>query len=141
MAHQVVYTGAIDELYNYEYGALEYRGLWFKHEVLHMNNYQGVAVVNYTSDNEPFTRIIEHKHFTFGDKLGYTIITKEFPKDWEKGEEPYYPIPTENNMLKYSQYKKIAEKDHYVMCGRLAEYKYYDMQDTIASAKKVAERL
>lgn len=141
-AGKVVYTGPIDALYDYKYGALEYRGLRFRNEIIQeKNNYQGVAVVNYTSKAQEYTRIIEHKHFVFGDKRPFTVITKEYPEKWEKGKEPYYPVPTKANIEKYNKYRILAEKDGYILCGRLAEYKYFDMQDTIKSAIEIANGL
>ena len=141
LAKTVIYTGAIDEFFDYRYGALEYRSLRFEHECLDCDNYQGVAVVNYTDAETPFTRIIEHKHFEFGQQEK-TIITREYPVEWKQGMEPYYPINDTKNQEKYRQYLALAEqeKDLY-FGGRLGEYQYYDMQDTIASALALAKRL
>ena len=133
MADQVVFTGKIDEFYDYRYGKLEYRSLDFKHETLDMENYQGNAVVNYTASDIPYTRILEHKHFEFGTQKK-TVITKEYPTEWSDNKEPYYPINDERNSEIYSKYKTLSEKDNIIFGGRLAEYKYYDMHQVIASA-------
>ncbi|MDX1769566.1 MAG: UDP-galactopyranose mutase [Arenibacter troitsensis] len=143
MADQVVFTGKIDEFYDYRYGKLEYRSLDFKHETLDMENYQGNAVVNYTASDIPYTRILEHKHFEFGTQKK-TVITKEYPTEWSDNKEPYYPINDERNSEIYSKYKTLSEKDNIIFGGRLAEYKYYDMHQVIASAlakcKKIFNR-
>ncbi|MCI2228617.1 UDP-galactopyranose mutase [Polaribacter sp. MSW13] len=140
LADKIVFTGKIDEYFDYKFGRLEYRSLQFEHEVLNTENYQGNAVVNYTEADIPYTRIIEHKHFEYG-KQKKTVITKEYPKEWKKGDEPYYPVNDEKNSNIYLKYKQIAEKtDKVIFGGRLAEYKYYDMHQVIASAlKKVKE--
>lgn len=137
----IVFTGKIDEYFNYEYGKLEYRSLEFKHKVLDKENYQGNAVVNYTEAEIPYTRIIEHKHFEFG-KQEKTVITKEYPKEWQEGNEPYYPVNDEKNSSTYIKYKKLAEKtENVIFGGRLAEYKYYDMHQVIASALSKVEKV
>ena len=139
MAKKILYTGPIDEFFEYVYGPLEYRSLRFEHQVLDQENYQGVAVVNYTDRETPYTRIIEHKHFEFG-KQKKTVISKEFPLEWHPGIEPYYPINDEKNQKKLSQYKELALQEKQILFGgRLGEYRYYDMQDTIASALKLSE--
>ena len=139
MAKKILYTGPIDEFFEYVYGPLEYRSLRFEHQVLDQENYQGVAVVNYTDRETPWTRIIEHKHFEFG-KQKKTVISKEFPLEWHPGIEPYYPINDEKNQKKLSQYKELALQEKQILFGgRLGEYRYYDMQDTIASALKLSE--
>lgn len=135
-ARNVVLTGAIDEWYGYCFGTLEYRSLKFQTEELQEENHQGNAVVNYTDARVPWTRIIEHKHFT-GVKTPTTIITKEYPQKWEIGKERYYPIEDEKNKALYQKYKELADRDGLITAGRLAEYKYYDMEDTIKSALKV----
>lgn len=136
LAKDVVYTGNLDEYFNYQFGELEYRSLQFDHEILNKQNYQGCAVINYTEKEIPFTRIIEHKHFEFG-KQDKTVITKEYPKEWKKGMEAYYPINDEKNNLKLKRYQELAKKEtHVIFGGRLAEYKYYDMHQVIASALK-----
>lgn len=133
-AKKIIYTGTIDSYYDYCFGALEYRSLEFKHEILDCENYQGVAVINYTDRETPYTRIIEHKHFEFGTQCK-TVITKEYPLEWNKDIEPYYPINNEKNQQKYIKYKKMAQCEKKVIFGgRLGEYRYYDMQDTIISA-------
>lgn len=134
IAEKIVFTGKIDEYFNYKYGKLSYRSLEFEHQKLDIDNYQGNAVVNYTEAEVPYTRILEHKHFEFG-KQDKTIITKEYPKEWTEGSEPYYPVNDEENSVKYSKYKKLSEKEtNIIFGGRLAEYKYYDMHQVIASA-------
>lgn len=139
MGATVVYTGTIDSYYDYCYGKLEYRSLEFETEVLDTENYQGVAVVNYTDRETPFTRIIEHKHFEFGTQPK-TVITREYPADWKEGMEPYYPINDEKNQKLYEQYARLAEKEtNVIFGGRLAEYKYYDMDKVIESALLRAE--
>ncbi|MES2397288.1 MAG: UDP-galactopyranose mutase [Bacteroidota bacterium] len=118
----------------YKFGKLEYRSLSFEHETLHISNYQGNAVVNYTDKDIPYTRIIEHKHFEFG-KQPKTIITKEYPKEWVQGMESYYPVNDEKNSKIYQKYKTIADnQDNVIFGGRLAEYQYYDMHQIVGSA-------
>ena len=135
----VVYIGTLDSYYQYCFGKLEYRSLKFETEVLDMENYQGVAVVNYTDRETPYTRIIEHKHFEFGTQPK-TVITREYPADWQEGMEPYYPVNDEQNQKLYEQYAKLAaEEKNVVFGGRLAEYKYYDMDKVIESALKRAK--
>ena len=119
---------------------MEYRSLRFEHEDLPVDNYQGVAVVNYTDNETPYTRIIEHKHFEFGTQ-NHTVISREYPLEWKEGMEPYYPINDEKNQKRYEQYAALAAKDSNVIFGgRLGEYRYYDMQDTVKSALKYAEK-
>ncbi|MGT2771447.1 UDP-galactopyranose mutase [Streptococcus marimammalium] len=131
---KIVFTGMIDEFFDYQYGALEYRSLNFESEVLDLDNYQGNAVVNYTDSETPYTRIIEHKHFEFGTQEK-TIITKEYSKTWKKGDEPYYPINDEKNNHLFMAYKKLASKQKNVIFGgRLGHYRYYDMHQVIAAA-------
>lgn len=134
LAGKVVYTGTIDSYFNYCYGPLEYRSLRFEHERLEIDNYQGVAVVNYTDRETPYTRVIEHKHFEFG-KQPHTVISREYPLEWTPEIEPYYPINDEKNQKRYEQYRKLAEQESGIYFGgRLGEYKYTDMQDTIIAA-------
>lgn len=134
MAKKIVYTGSIDEYFGYKLGQLEYRGLRFETERLEEENHQGVAVVNYTEREIPYTRIIEHKHFEFGTQP-VTYITREYPDDWHPGEEAYYPVNNERNQSLYQQYAALAEQEpNTIFGGRLAEYKYYDMDDVIKSA-------
>jgi len=138
LAERVVYTGPIDQYFDYCYGELQYRGLRFEHEILDIDNYQGNAVVNYTEKEIPYTRIIEHKHFEFGiqDK---TVVTKEYSSDWRRGEEPYYPINDDENQEIYKKYKQLADSQGKVIFGgRLAEYKYYDMHQVFERAIDVA---
>ncbi|HOV25842.1 MAG TPA: UDP-galactopyranose mutase [Pseudobacteroides sp.] len=142
IAHKVLFTGMIDEFYNYRFGELEYRSLKFEHELLNEENYQGNAVINYTEYDVPYTRIIEHKHFEYGTQ-SKTIITKEYPVKWKKGDEPYYPVNNHKNNAIYAKYKELAEKEtNVIFGGRLAEYKYYDMHHIVENAlRKVDEEL
>ena len=133
LANQVVFTGKIDEFYDYCFGKLEYRSLEFKHETLDIENYQGNAVVNYTASDIPYTRILEHKHFEFGTQKK-SVITKEYPTEWSGNKEPYYPINDSRNNEIYTRYKALSEQDDIIFGGRLAEYKYYDMHQVIGSA-------
>lgn len=134
IADKIVFTGMIDEFYDYKFGALEYRSLKFENEILNEENYQGNAVVNFTEYEIPYTRIIEHKHFEYGTQ-SKTVISKEYPATWNKGDEPYYPINDIRNNELYSKYKELAEKEEKVIFGgRLAEYKYYDMHNVIEQA-------
>ncbi len=140
LAGKIVYTGPIDEYFGYKLGRLEYRGLRFETERLEQENYQGVAVMNFTAREVPYTRIIEHKHFEFG-KQPVTYITREYPADWQPGEEAYYPVNNDRNQSLYRQYAELAAKEeNAIFGGRLAEYKYYDMDDVIKSALERAER-
>lgn len=134
MGDVIVYTGAIDAYFGYQFGKLEYRSLRFETETLDTDNYQGVAVVNYTDRETPYTRIIEHKHFEFGTQPK-TVITREYPADWKEGMEAYYTVNDEKNQQLYQRYAELAGKEQNVIFGgRLAEYKYYDMDKVIASA-------
>ncbi|HCB99913.1 MAG TPA: UDP-galactopyranose mutase, partial [Ruminococcaceae bacterium] len=141
MARKIVFTGMLDEFYQYVYGHLAYRSLRFEEEFLSgQPNYQGNAVVNYTQYDIPFTRVIEHKHFTFGNQPD-TIITREYPSEWKPGDEPYYPINDERNQNLYKQYaKREREEKNVIFGGRLAQYRYYDMDQVIESALIIAER-
>ena len=131
---KIVFTGMIDEFFDYKLGELEYRSLRFENETLDMENYQGNAVVNYTDAETPYTRIIEHKHFEFGNQEK-TIITKEHSKTWEKGDEPYYPVNNDRNNHLYKSYKKLAdEQGNVIFGGRLGHYRYYDMHQVIRAA-------
>jgi len=139
MADKIVYTGMIDQFYDYKLGVLEYRSVRFETEELDMENYQGNAVVNYTEREVPYTRIIEHKHFEFG-KQPTTIISREYSSEWKKGNEPYYPVNNEKNNNLYQQYKELADKEAKVIFGgRLGGYKYYDMDKVIAAALEMCE--
>ena len=140
MARKVVYTGSIDEYFDYKLGQLEYRGLHFETECLEEENHQGVAVVNYTEREVPYTRIIEHKHFEFGTQPK-TVISREYSAEWKKGDEPYYPVNDEKNGALYAEYKKLADAEPDVIFGgRLGEYKYYDMDKVIEVALDVAAK-
>ena len=140
LADKVLFTGMIDEYYGYRYGELEYRSLRFETETLDCENYQGNAVVNYTEYEVPYTRIIEHKHFEFG-KQPKTVVTREYPATWKKGDEPYYPVNNERNDALYAKYKALADAEGRVIFGgRLGMYKYYDMDDTIAAALALCEK-
>ncbi|MBB3701446.1 UDP-galactopyranose mutase [Flammeovirga yaeyamensis] len=140
MGTKVVYTGKIDEFFDYQLGYLNYRSLRFESETLDKANHQGIAAINYTEREVPYTRIIEHKHFEYGTQ-DKTVITKEYPQEWDKDKEPYYPVNDETNSSLYNRYKKLAEAENNVIFGgRLAEYKYYDMHQVIASALKRAEK-
>ena len=139
MAEKCVYTGPIDAYFNYSLGELSYRSLRFETEILDKENYQGVAVMNFNEREIPYTRIIEHKHFEFG-KQEKTVITREYPQDWNRNLEPYYPVNDEKNNALYAEYQKLAEKEKNIFFGgRLAQYKYYDMDKCIASALAFAE--
>ena len=139
LGEKIVYTGTIDAYYKYQFGKLEYRSLRFESEVLGEENHQGVAVVNYTDRETPYTRIIEHKHFEFGTQPK-TVITREYPVTWQEGMEPYYPVNDEKNQALYQKYEKKKKKEeHVIFGGRLGEYKYYDMDKVIASAMACAK--
>lgn len=135
-ADKIVYTGMIDQFYDYIFGKLEYRSLRFETEILDQENYQGNAVVNYTDSKHKYTRIIEHKHFDFGNQPK-TVITKEFPVDMKSVEEPYYPINDKKNNQLYLKYKNLADQERkYIFGGRLGMYKYFDMHQVIKEALK-----
>ena len=139
MGDTVLYTGMLDSFYNYQFGHLEYRSLKFESELLDTPNYQGVAVVNYTDRETPYTRVIEHKHFEYGTS-SKTVITREYPVTWEEGKEPYYPVNDEKNQAMFEKYEALAKKEqHVIFGGRLAEYKYYDMDKVIESAFKLTD--
>ena len=133
-ANKIVYTGKIDEYFNYKLGELEYRTLRFEQQILEVSNYQGNAVMNFTDAETPQTRCYEHKHFEFGTQP-VTVISREFPDVWQKNSEPYYPINDDKNQSIYKQYQTLAnEQSDTIFGGRLAEYRYYDMHQIIASA-------
>lgn len=142
MARTVIYTGAIDEYYDYCYGELQYRSLRFETEVLDTANYQGVAGINYTDSDHPYTRIIEHKHFLFGaGNPEKTVITKEYPAEWSRGDEPYYPVNNEKNTAIYQKYRELAKKEKNIQFGgRLGTYRYMDMDRVILQALEDAEK-
>ena len=150
-AENIVFTGMIDAYYDYCFGELEYRSLRFETEVLDMENYQGNAVVNYTEYEVPYTRIIEHKHFEYGCQGGYggdgsgvsdkTVITREYPAAWSRGEEPYYPMNDEKNNALYARYRELADQEEYVIFGgRLGMYRYYDMHQVVKEALECVRR-
>lgn len=139
LAEKIVFTGKIDEFYDYQFGKLDYRTVRFETAVLNTPNWQGNAVVNYTSSEVPFTRIIEHKHFeSFGEEVysnSKTVISKEYSTEWQDGMEPFYPVNDTKNQELYARYKALADKEpNIIFGGRLAEYKYYDMAPIIAKA-------
>lgn len=139
IAKKIIFTGMIDKFYDYKYGELEYRSLKFETEILEKENYQGNAVVNYTEYEVPYTRIIEHKHFEFGNQPN-TIITREFPETWNREKEPYYPINDDKNNELYNKYRELAKNNNNVIFGgRLGQYKYYNMDQVIDEALKVVE--
>ena len=134
IAEKIIFTGPIDEYYNYCFGELEYRSVRFETEILDTENYQGNAVINYTEYEIPYTRIIEHKHFENGTQPK-TVISREYSDTWNRDKEPYYPINDEKNNTLYKKYKELADKDEKVIFGgRLGEYKYYDMDKVIKEA-------
>lgn len=135
IANKIIYTGPIDEYYNYSLGNLEYRSIRFETGILNTNNYQGNAVINYTDYDVPYTRIIEHKHFEFDITSPKTVISKEFSSTWKLGDEPYYPVNNDRNNELYKKYKELSQRENKVFFGgRLGGYKYYDMDDTIMAA-------
>lgn len=142
IADKVIYTGEIDRYFDYRFGHLEYRTVSFETELLEgVANYQGNAVVNYTDAETPYTRIIEHKHFEFGNQPD-TVISKEYSKEWKPGDEPYYPVNDERNGALYTRYKTLADNQEKVIFGgRLAEYKYYDMHQMIENALRLVDSL
>ena len=140
LADKVIYTGPIDEYFNYQLGTLEYRSVRFETEVLDIPNFQGNAAVNYTDRETPWTRIIEHKWFEFGTQPK-TVISREYSSEWKLGDEPYYPVNDQRNEELFKQYKELAENEKNVIFGgRLGEYKYYDMDAVIASALQLCEK-
>ena len=142
IANKVIFTGMIDEYYNYRFGNLEYRTLKFENEILdNIDNYQGVAVMNFNTHDEAYTRIIEHKHFEFNDCSG-TIITKEYPSNWKIGDEAYYPVNDERNSELYNKYKELGNAEEKVLFGgRLGQYKYYDMDKVIKAALDMVDEI
>ena len=143
LAQRIIFTGPIDEYYNYCFGELEYRSLRFETEVLEIGNYQGVAGMNYTDSETPYTRIVEHKHFEFGKgNPEKTVITKEYSATWKLGDEPYYPVNNEQNNALYQKYKEKAETEEKVIfAGRLGQYQYYDMDKVINSVLELVDTL
>lgn len=143
LGENVFYTGAIDEYFDYELGTLEYRSLRFENETLNVEDYQGVACVNYTDSETPYTRIIEHKHYTFCEpKVEKTVVTKEYPTQWNKGDEPYYSVNDDKNNALYTQYVELGEKgNNLVFGGRLGKYQYFDMDRVIFETLKLVDEL
>jgi len=137
---KIIYTGPVDEFYNYEFGPLEYRSLRFEEEVLQIKDYQGVFVVSYPESKYPFTRIIEHKHFEFGQQ-NFTIITREYPQDWKIGMPAYYPINNAKNNEIYKKYQYRVEDKKYIFGGRLGLYKYLDMDQTIERSLELFQNI
>lgn len=144
-AKRIIYTGAIDEYFDYELGELEYRGLQFEHERLETDNLQGVAVMNFTDRETPYTRKIEHKHFDVGNpallEKPVTIVTKEYPVEWRRGDDAYYPVNDEKNQALYQKYLAKAAAERVIFGGRLGEYQYYDMDKTVERALALAQSL
>ena len=141
LADKIVYTGMIDEYFDFRYGCLQYRSLKFKNQIIDQENYQGNAVVNYPSIEKPYTRIIEHKHFEFGNQPN-TVITREYPIEWKKGMESYYPINDKKNNNIYNKYKKLAKNEkNTIFGGRLGEYKYLNMDEVIQKSLELANRI
>lgn len=141
LADTVIYTGAIDRYFSYSLGSLQYRSVRFETEILDLPNFQGNAVINYTDRETPYTRIIEHKHFVFGTQPK-TVISKEYSTEWHPGEEPYYPVNDDANNALYQQYRTLAKQEKNIFfCGRLGEYRYYDMDAVIARALSLADSL
>ncbi|MGL5295548.1 MAG: UDP-galactopyranose mutase [Culicoidibacterales bacterium] len=139
-AKKVVFTGMIDQYFDYQFGELSYRSLRFETEIIDEENYQGNAVVNFTEREVPYTRVIEHKHFEYGQQPK-TVVTREYPADWKCGDEPYYPINNDENNTMYQKYAELAQtKENVIFGGRLGEYKYYDMDKVIEQALNVIEK-
>ncbi len=145
IADYIIYTGPIDEYFNYQYGPLEWRGLRFETEILEQENYQGVAAMNYTDAETPFTRIIEHKHFVFDNAVSAkskTVITREYPSQWKPGDEPYYPINNQKNQDLLAQYQELAAREKNILFGgRLGAYQYYDMDKVIRAALNTVKKI
>ena len=145
LARQVIYTGTIDGYFDYCCGELNYRSLKFETEQLSVQNYQGNAVINYTDAETRYTRIIEHKHFEPENKTAIesnvSIITHEYPADWKPGDEPYYPVNDETNKTLYKKYTELAQKENIIFGGRLGMYQYFDMDDTVDAALKLADKI
>ena len=141
IAKKIIFTGPIDQYYDYCYGELEYRSIRFETEILDIDNYQGNAVVNYTEYEVPYTRIIEHKHFEYGTQPK-TVISREYSDKWNKNKEPYYSINNDRNNKLYERYKQLSDRDEKVIFGgRLGEYKYYDMHKVIEEALKCSNNI
>ena len=139
VATKIVFTGKIDEYFDYCFGELPYRGLEFKTDVLDMDNYQGTAVINYSDATVPYTRVVEHKHFNKSTKSSKTVVTWETPTEWSRDQIPYYPIDNDTNRAIWRKYIDLAKSEPVIFGGRLAEYRYYDMHQVIGSALKCAK--
>ena len=142
VADKVVFTGPIDQFFDYQLGELQYRSLRFETDEKPVGNYQGNAVINYTDAETPYTRVIEHKHFEFGkgDK-DKTIVTREYPADWHRGDEPYYPVNNQANNQLYAKYQELAQQQpNVIFGGRLGQYRYYNMDQVIAAALKTVDK-
>ena len=137
VADKIVYTGEIDRYFDYCYGKLEYRTLRFEHEQLNIPDYQGVAVMNFTDRETPYTRIVEHRHFDSSCTAEHTVITREYPSEWQAGAEPYYPINNQKNSQLADKYRALAEQSTTIFGGRLAEYRYYDMHHIVKKALQI----
>lgn len=141
LADKVVFTGMIDEYFGYCYGKLEYRTLRFEEERLDIPNFQGNAVINYTEREIPYTRIIEHKHFEFGNQE-HTVVTREYPSEWQTGAEPYYPVNDTRNERLFGMYRELAERQtNVIFGGRLAQYKYFDMHHVIHQVLTIKDQI
>ena len=140
LAIKVIYTGPIDKYFNYQFGDLEYKSVHWDTMKINTDNYQGCAVMNYTDSDNSFTRIIEHKYFD-NQNQKTTWVSMEFPQEYTRNIEPFYPVNDENNNTKYKKYKELADNDKVIFGGRLAEYKYYDMHQVVASALKKINKL
>lgn len=146
LARKIIYTGPIDAFFDYCCGPLEYRSVRFENQVIPMENYQGVAVMNFTEREVPYTRIIEHKHFVFGTqgRKDITVISREYPEEWDTSKEPYYPVNDEKNTKLYNQYVSLAnsqvDASNVIFGGRLGSYRYYDMDKVIEAAYDLACR-
>ena len=141
LADKVIYTGPIDKYFNYQFGDLEYKSVyWLNSNLPNVDNHQGCAGMNYTDIETPFTRVIEHKHFDNQNQKG-TYVSWEYPQEYKRGVEPFYPVNDEENNEKYRKYKQLADNDKVIFGGRLAEYKYYDMHQVIASALNIVKNL
>ena len=140
IAAKTLFTGMIDQFYDYKFGPLQYRSVRFETEVLDCENYQGNAVVNYTEREVPYTRIIEHIHFEYGTQPK-TVISREYSSEWQPGVEPYYPVNNDENNALYEKYKALADKEENIIFGgRLGNYKYYDMDKVIEAALELTEK-
>lgn len=137
VADKIIYTGEIDRYFDYCYGKLEYRTLRFEHEQLNIPDYQGVAVMNFTDRETPYTRIVEHRHFDSSCTAEHTVITREYPSEWQAGAEPYYPINNQKNSHLADKYRALAEQSATIFGGRLAEYRYYDMHHIVKKALQI----